>query len=127
MRRRVSRKIKRHFGVTAKRLAVQSKQPWYWRAALPTAMLLLGYLFAYWQLAGGDFGQMVANLKQANYENRLLYRKVVQKQRQLQVEKAAQTGLSEELKRLQDETIQLKADVAFYKNIVDARANSTKK
>lgn len=128
MRRRVTRKFKRHFGVTAKRVAVQSKRPWYWRAALPAVMLLFGYLLAYWQLAGGDFGQMMLNLKQMTYENRLLHRKVVQNQRQLQVEKASQTSLSDELKRLQDETIQLKADVAFYKNIVEARhgANPSK-
>ena len=125
MRRRVTRKINRHFGVTAKRVTVQSKQAWYWRASLPVSMLVLGYLLAYLQLAGGDFSQMMTNLNLATYENRMLHVKVVQKQRQLQVEEAAQSSLSEELKRLQDETIQLKADLAFYKNILEARHSNS--
>lgn len=126
MRQRVTRKFKRHFGATAKTVAVKSTRPWYWSTLLNFGLILLGYLIAYWQLAGGDFARMIDNLRNMAHENSQLLAKVVQNQRQLQVEQAAQNNLAKELVKLQDESIQQKEEIAFYKNILNEKdvANS---
>lgn len=114
--RRISRAIKRYFGATAHKVAVRSQRPWYWRLLLTGALILLGYLLAYWQIVGGGFdAQSIQSLHQ---ENSALHASMVRLQRQLQVERAAQATLTKEIDSLQDESMRLKEDVAFYKNIL---------
>lgn len=116
--RRVSRRLKRHFGATAKQVAVRSQRPWYWKLLTAVVLFLFGYLLAYWQTAGGEFGKLNKSLESILKENRDLQAKLVHGERQLQVERAAQDNLSKELAKLQDEDMRLKQDVAFYKNIL---------
>ena len=114
--RRFSRGIKRHFGATARNVAVRSQRPWYWRLLLAAILVLLGYVLAYWQIISGGFdAQSIQSLRQ---ENSALHASMVRMQRQLQVERAAQTTLAKEIDSLQGESMRLKEDVAFYKNIL---------
>jgi len=115
----VSRKLKRHFGATAKHVAVRSKQPWYWQILVYGLLVFLGYMVAYAQLSGGDFGSLHQNVQQLKQENQDLQAKLVHSERQLQVETAAQTNLTKEMATLQDEQMHLKEDVAFYQNIMN--------
>lgn len=117
--RGIVRNIKRHYGATAKRVAVRSQRPWYWRWVLPAVLISLGYLLAYWQFTGGS-KQAMQILRQ---ENQLLRINAVRSERKLQVARAAQTNLAQELKVLQDESMRLKEDVAFYKNILSDNAD----
>ena len=114
--RRVSRGFKRHFGATARNVAVRSQRPWYWRLLLAAVLVLLGYLLAYWQIISGGFdAQSIQSLRQ---ENSALHGSMVRMQRQLQVERAAQSTLAKEIDSLQGESMRLKEDVTFYKNIL---------
>lgn len=115
----VSRRLKRHYGVTAKRVAVRSQRPWYWRLLIAGLLILLGYFIGYWHLAGGDFGSLTNNVLRLVQENRALQAKIVHSERQLQVERAAQSNLAKELASMQDEDMRLKEDVAFYKSILN--------
>ena len=54
-------------------------------------------------------------------ENQTLNTKVIQVERQLQIEKAAQTNLAKELDTVQDENMHLKEDLLFYKNMVNSK------
>lgn len=114
--KRVSRGIKRHFGATARNVAVRSQRPWYWRLLLAALLVLLGYLLAYWQIVGG--GLDAQSLQSLRQENSDLHASMVRIQRQLQVERAAQATLAKEIDSLQGESMRLKEDVAFYKNIL---------
>ena len=117
--RHVSRRFKRHFGATARRVAIRSQRPWFWRPALAALLIFFGYLIAYWQLAGGEFGNLRGSLERMIEENRTLQAKLVHGERQMQVERAAQDNLTLELARLQDEGMRLKEDLEFYRNILN--------
>ena len=81
--RRFSRGIKRHFGATARNVAVRSQRPWYWRLLLAAILVLLGYVLAYWQIISGGFdAQSIQSLRQ---ENSALHASMLRMQRQLQV------------------------------------------
>ncbi len=112
----VRRRIRRHFGLTAKQVAVRSKRPWYFQIGTTFVLIAIGYLFAYWQFATGS-----ENLRQVMLDNQALNTKVIQLERQLQIEQSAQTVLTKELREVQDENIHMKEDLAFYKNMMNGR------
>lgn len=114
----VRRRIRRHFGLTAKQVAVRSQRPWYFQWAIAGLLVTTGYLTAYWQFAGGG-ENLSEKLKQAQLENQNLQTKLVRVERQLQIEQAAQSNLEKELNVVQDENIRFKEDLLFYKNMVN--------
>ncbi|MFA6180209.1 MAG: DUF6776 family protein [Candidatus Methylopumilus sp.] len=122
--KRVSRRFKRHFGATAKHVAVRSHRLWYWQVLVALAYIAAGYLLAYWHLTEGDFGSLTNNLKKTTQDNQQLQGRLVQSERQLQVAQAAQINLARELANMQDESMSLKEDVAFYKNILNENAGA---
>lgn len=115
----VRRRIRRHFGLTAKQVAVRSKRPWYFQWGVTALYIVLGYLIAYWQLTGGE--NIHGQLRQATLENQTLHTKVIQVERQLQIEQAAQSNLAKELNSVQDENIRIKEDLVFYKNMLNGK------
>ncbi len=50
----VRRKIRRHFGLTAKQVAVRSKRPWYFQVLLAVLFVTVGFGSAYWIFQGGE-------------------------------------------------------------------------
>ncbi|TFW72192.1 hypothetical protein C3Y98_03530 [Methylotenera oryzisoli] len=112
----VRRRIRRHFGLTAKQVAVRSKRPWYFQTGAAFVFVGLGYAVAYWQYATGS-----ESLRQTMLDNQALNTKVIQVERQLQIEQAAQSVLTKELRDVQDENIHLKEDLAFYKNMTNSK------
>jgi len=115
----VRSKIRRHFGLTAKQVAVRSQRPWYFRALLAALCVAFGYAIAYWMLH--DTENIREKLKQATIENKELETKLVGAQRELQVELATNNNLAKELASVQDETIKVKEDLFFYKNMVGGK------
>jgi hypothetical protein len=122
----VTRRLKRHFGSTAKRVAVRSQRPWYWPWLFAGLLMLAGYLIGYWQFTGGDYSDLRSSVGRLTKENQSLQAKMVYSERQLQVEQATQSNLSKELTKLQDEDMRLKEDLAFYKNMLGEKAKRGK-
>jgi hypothetical protein len=60
-------------------------------------------------------------MQQTTLENQTLNTKIIQVERQLQIEKAAQTNLAKELDIVQDENMHLKEDLLFYKNMLNSK------
>ncbi len=113
----VRRRIRRHFGLTAKQVAVRSQRPWYFQWGVAALLAASGYFAAYWQFAmGGE--NLGEKLRQATLENQTLQTKVIQVERQLQIEQSAQNNLEKQLNLVQDENIHTKEDLLFYKNMV---------
>lgn len=106
--------------MTAKQVAVRSQRPWYFQWAVAALFILSGYLIAYWQFTGGG-ENLGEKLRQATLENQNLQTKIIQVERQIQIEKAAQSNLEKELNTVQDENIHVKEDLLFYKNIVNQK------
>jgi len=116
--RRVTRGIKRHFGVTAKNVAVKSHRPWYWQILLVLLLLGTGFFAGSWRYSMNEVINLTGNLKQLQEENKQLQAKLVYGERQLQVERAAQSNLAKEIAVLQEEDMRHKEDIAFYQHIL---------
>lgn len=112
------RALKRHFGITAPYVAVRARLPWYWRAGRLLLMLALGYAVAYWQFVGRHAHPFDPVAAQKVEDVQALQAKAVHLESQLQVATAAQSNLAKEMASMQDETMRLKEEVAFYKSIL---------
>jgi len=115
----VRRRIRRHFGLTAKQVAVRSKRPWYFQWGITAVFVIAGYLIAYWQFSSR--GDIYQKYQQTALENQALHTKIIQVERQLQIEQAAQTNLTKELNKVQDENMHIKQDLVFYKNMLNGK------
>lgn len=120
--RKVTRRLRGHFGATAKKVTVRSKQPWYWQWFVAILLILFGYLAGYWQFTGGDYIGLIRSVNNLLKDNQQLEVKTVYRERQLQVERAAQKSLADELSLLQGENMELKEEVAFYRGILNEGA-----
>ena len=117
--RPVDRRVRRHFGLTARRVAVRSQRPWYFQALMAILFMALGFAFAYWLLH--DTENFHEKLKQTTLENKDLETRLVGAQRELQVELATNNNLAKELASVQDENIKIKEDIFFYKNMLNGK------
>jgi uncharacterized protein (DUF58 family) len=115
----VRRNIRRHFGLTARQVAVRSQRPWYFQVLMAALFVALGFALAYWMLH--DTENIREKLQQATLENRDLETKLVGAQRELQVELATNNNLAKELASVQDENIKIKEDIFFYKNMLNGK------
>lgn len=98
---------------------MRSKRPWYFQSGITVLYVVLGYAIGYWQFAGAEDAHQ--KLIQSALENQSLHTKIIQVERQLQIEQAAQTNLAQELNKVQDENIQIKQDLVFYKNMTNGK------
>lgn len=117
----VRRKIRRHFGLTAKQVAVRSKRPWYFQVLLAVLFVILGFGSAYWIFQGGENENIRQKYEQIKLENSALQAKLVGAQRALQIELATNNNLAKELATVQDEGIKTKEDLFFYKNMLNGK------
>ena len=118
--RPVDRRVRRHFGLTARRVAVRSQRPWYFQVLMALLFMVLGFSLAYWLLH--DAENFDEKLKQTTLENRDLETRLVGAQRELQVELATNNNnLAKELASVQDENIKIKEDIFFYKNMLNGK------
>ena len=118
----VRRNIRRHFGLTAKQVAVRSQRPWYFRLVLAAACVGFGFGLAYWLLHDNESQSIKLQLQQTTLNNKELEVKLVGVQRELQVELATNNNLAKELASVQDENIKIKEDLFFYKNMVGRKS-----
>ena len=120
--RPVDRRVRRHFGLTARRVAVRSQRPWYFQVLMAALFVALGFTLAYWMLHdSGNTENIREKLKQTTLENKDLETRLVGAQRELQVELATNNNLAKELASVQDENIKIKEDIFFYKNMLNGK------
>jgi len=117
MIRPIRRRLRNHFGLTARQVAVRSHRPWYFQSMLAVFYVLIGFALAYW-VVHDDNGEYVRQrLQQVTAENIELQKKLIASQRELQVELATSNNLTKTLTAQQDENIKLKEELVFYKKI----------
>lgn len=112
------RALKKRFGVTAPHVAVRTELPWYWRVIGIVVLIGVGYGIGYWRFANNNANLLADEVQRLQGENKTLQEKAVYAERQQQVEHAAQNNLAKEMATLQDESVRLKEDLAFYKSIM---------
>ena len=119
----VRRKIRRHFGLTAKQVAVRSQRPWYFQMLLALMFMVIGFGVAYWLFHENDQAQaqLQQQLQQKTLETKDLITKLVGAQRELQIELATNNNLAKEFASVQDENLKIKEDLFFYKNMLNGK------
>lgn len=117
MIRPIRRRLRNHFGLTAKQVAVRSHRPWYFQGMLAVSYLVIGFALAYWVFHDEDGENIRHRLRQVTAENIELQKKLIASQRELQVELATTNNLAKTLTVQQDENIKLKEELVFYKNM----------
>lgn len=78
---------------------------------------------AYWVLYDGQRENIRLRLQQVEQENKAMQTKLIEMQGQLQVELATNNNLAKELATLQDDSLKLKEDLVFYKNMLGKKTN----
>jgi hypothetical protein len=114
----IRRKIRSHFGLTAKQVAIRSHRPWYFRWIAAIGFMCIGSALTYYALHDEDIDALRINMQQVQQENQGLQTKLIDAQRALQVELATNNNLAKELATVQDDNLKVKEDLVFYKNML---------
>lgn len=131
--RGVLRKIRSKVGIRSSKVAIRTHVPWYFRWAGLAVMMGIAAAVAWWlvdnsyritgfnredaELQIQRLGSQTASLKQ---ELEAIKSTLTERERQVQIEKAAQTELAKNVAQLQDENAGLKEDLGFLRNIMSS-------
>jgi hypothetical protein len=133
--RGLGRRLRSNFGIGSSRMAIRSQMAWYWRWLL-TLLLMVAVGFVVWWLVQNSyritgFSQEEARqqLGTLGAENERMKRELdvargtlVERDRQLQIEKAAQSDLARTFAQLQEENASLKEDLGFLRRLMSSGA-----
>ena len=127
------RRLSGSFGIGSSRMAIRSQLAWYWRWLLNVLMMVLVGAVVWWlvqnsyRITGFDIEEAKAHLTKLTEENRAVKAELEtargslsERDRQLQIEKAAQGELARTVTQLQDENASLKEDLGFLRNIMSS-------
>lgn len=133
--RGIGRRLRSNFGIGSSRMAIRSQMAWYWRWLL-TLMLMVAVGAVVWWLVQNSYHITGFNQEEARQQlstlgadnERLKHEleaargTLVERDRQLQIEKAAQTDLARTFAQLQDENASLKEDLGFLRRLMSSGA-----
>lgn len=132
---RIPRRLRSTFGIGSSRMAIRSQLAWHWRWLLNLLMMAAAGGVV-WLVVQGSYGLPGASMDDLKRraatlgeENATLKRQLdeargtlVERDRQLQVEKAAQGELARTVAQLQDENAGLKDDLGFLRKMMSSGA-----
>jgi hypothetical protein len=133
--RSLARRLRSSFGIGSSRMALRSQLAWYWRWLLNVLMMALVATVVWWlvqnsyRITGFDIDEVKARLEHLTQENGAMKAELeatrgtlTERDRQLQIEKAAQTELARTVAQLQEENSGLKDDLAFLRKLMSSGA-----
>jgi hypothetical protein len=133
--RGLGRRFRSNFGIGSSRMAIRSQLAWYWRWLLTLLMMAAVAAVVWWlvqnsyRITGSDIGEVRQQISMLGDENRLIKRDLEQargtlaeRDRQLQIERAAQSELARSVAQLQDENASLKEDLGFLRRVMSSGA-----
>jgi hypothetical protein len=131
--RSIGRRIRSSFGIGSSRMAIRSQLAWYWRWTLNVLMMAVVAGIVWWvvqnsyRITGSDIEEVRQRITNLTDEDRTLRQDLettkatlVERDRQLQIEKASQSELARTVAQLQDENSGLKEDLGFLRNIMSS-------
>jgi hypothetical protein len=133
--RGIGRKLRSSFGIGSSRMAIRSQLAWYWRWMLNVLMMMVVAGVVWWlvqnsyRITGFNLEEVKQQITSLTEENRVMKRDLdaakstmTERDRQLQIERAAQGELARTVAQLQDENAALKEDLGFLRNIMSSGA-----
>ena len=131
--RSIARRLRSSFGIGSSRMAIRSQLAWYWRWLLN--LLMMGAVAAVvWWLVQNSYRITGFNVDEARQQIALLGEEntrlkrdletsrasLIERDRQLQIEKASQTELARNVSQLQEENATLKEDLGFLRRLMSS-------
>ena len=133
--RGLARRIRSNFGIGSSRLAIRPQMAWYWRWLTNLLMMAAVAAAVWWivvnsyRIAGASVDEVQKRISSLTEENDALKHdldaaraSLVERDRQLQIEKAAQGELARTVAQLQDENSGLKDDLGFLRKLMSSGA-----
>ena len=130
---RTIRRLRGRFGISAPKMTVRTHVAWYWRWLLNVLMMALVAIAVWWlvqnsyRITGFDIEEVRQQIATLTEENRVMKRdlatarsSLVERDRQMQIDKAAQGELARTVAQLQEENAALKEDLGFLRNIMSS-------
>jgi hypothetical protein len=127
------RRLRSSFGIGSSRMAIRSQLAWYWRWLLNVLLMVLVATVVWWlvqnsyRITGFDIEEAKAHLAKLTQENAAAKAELesarntlTERDRQLQIERAAQSELTRTVVQLQEENSALKEDLGFLRNIMSS-------
>jgi regulator of replication initiation timing len=133
--RGIGRRLRSSFGIGSSRMAIRSQLAWYWRWLLNILMMAVVAGVVWWlvqnsyRITGSDIAEVRQQITALTEENRTMKRDfeaaratLSERERQLQIEKAAQGELARNVAQLQEENATLKEDLGFLRKLMSSGA-----
>ena len=133
--RGIARRIRSSFGIGSSRMAIRSQMAWYWRWLVTILMMAVVAGVVWWlvqnsyRITGFDIDEVRRQIASLTEENRTLKADleaaksaVIERDRQLQIDRASQGELARSVAQLQEENAGLKEDLGFLRNIMSSGA-----
>ncbi|HIE91280.1 MAG TPA: hypothetical protein EYQ56_06210 [Methylophilaceae bacterium] len=111
------RRVRNHYGYTARRVAVKADRPWYYQVIVAFLCVGMGFGLSYFMMGSSDYEAVGSQLVEVQHQNKMLEYKLVEAQRDLQIELATSNNISKDLAKVQDENLKAKEDLLFYKKM----------
>ena len=133
--RGIGRRIRSSFGLGSSRVSIRPQLAWYWRWLINLAAMGVVAGVVWWvvqnsyRITGFNAEEARAQLGTLGEDNRRMKAEIetarsslVERERQLQIEKAAQTELARSVAQLQEENASLKEDLVFLRKPMSSGA-----
>jgi len=133
--RGITRRLRSTFGIGSSRMAIRSQMAWYWRWLANVLMMVVVAGVVWWlvensyRITGSDIHEVRARIEALTQDNATLKHDVEtlrtslgERDRQLQIEHAAQGELARSVQQLQDENAGLREDLAFLRKVMSSAA-----
>lgn len=127
------RKIRSRIGIRSTKMSIRSHVPWYVRVGSSALMMGLAAAIAWWLVdnsyritgfnredAEQQIQKLTAETARLQQDLEATKRSLTERDRQVQIEKAAQTELARNVAQLQEENAGLKEDLGFLRNIMSS-------
>ena len=133
--RGIARRLRSNFGIRSARMSIRSQMAWYWRYLLNILMMVTVAGVVWWlvensyRITGFNREETRQQLSALTEQNRTLKRDLevakgtlIERDRQLQIDRASQGELARNVAQLQEENATLKEDLAFLRKMMSSGA-----
>lgn len=133
--RGLARRLRTNFSIGSSRMAIRSQLAWYWRWLLNILMMAAVATVVWWlvqnsyRITGFSVDEARRQIDVLMQENARMKRdldalrtQVIERDRQLQVERASQSELARSVGTLQEENASLKEDMSFLRKLMSSGA-----
>lgn len=131
--RGLARRLRTNFSIGSSRMAIRSQRAWYWRWLLNVLMMAAVATVVWWvvqnsyRITGFTADEARHQIEVLNEANARMKRdldamrtQLIERDRQLQVERASQSELARAVAGLQEENASLKEDLGFLRKVMSS-------